>query len=249
MVTAVYFSGTGRTENCIKKITKIFKDDVNYINITSLESRNSEYVFNENDIVIVAMPVYAGQIPAVYNIIDCLKGNNTPCIIIACYGNRDYDDTLAQMSQLLQKRGFIIVGGGAIIIEHTFANELGKNRPNESDMEKIEKWICEIKNKIDNKNYKNIEFKGNPFVEPKKSIPVPKTVNADKCVLCGKCVKECPVADIVINDKVEFKNENCINCMRCSVVCPNNCISYNCEPLTKRLMDNFLNPKELELFV
>lgn len=46
MVTAVYFSGTGRTENCIKKITKIFKDDVNYINITSLESRNSEYVFN-----------------------------------------------------------------------------------------------------------------------------------------------------------------------------------------------------------
>lgn len=44
MVTAIYFSVTGKTENCIKKITKIFKDDVNYINITSLESRNLEYI-------------------------------------------------------------------------------------------------------------------------------------------------------------------------------------------------------------
>ena len=51
------------------------------------------------DLLVLALPVYAGQHPAVPGLLDGLKGENTPCVILATYGNRHYDDTLAQMKR------------------------------------------------------------------------------------------------------------------------------------------------------
>ncbi len=249
MIKSVYFSGTGKTEDCIKKISKLFGENIDYIDVTSKSQRENNFEFNKDDIVIVGMPVYAGQIPAVERITDCIKGEDTPCIIIACYGNRHYDDSLAQMKNLLECRGFKVVGGAAVIIEHTFAESLGKNRPDENDMVELKVWANNVIEKIKKGDISSTDFPGNPNPESKKSIPVPKTINYEECIKCGTCYKECPVSDIKFDDKPEFKNENCINCMRCVSVCPKKCISYNCSPLTKRLVDNFSEPRKLELFV
>ena len=41
------------------------------------------------------------------------------------------------------------------------------------------------------------------------------------CVLCGACVKRCPVGNIRINKKGKIKfGGKCIMCMRCSMFCP-----------------------------
>jgi Na+-translocating ferredoxin:NAD+ oxidoreductase RNF subunit RnfB len=49
------------------------------------------------------------------------------------------------------------------------------------------------------------------------------------CIACGKCVRECPVDAIEINDflaKIDY--EKCINCGKCIEVCPTNAIlRYN----------------------
>ncbi|MCR4662171.1 MAG: EFR1 family ferrodoxin [Clostridia bacterium] len=47
------------------------------------------------------------------------------------------------------------------------------------------------------------------------------TVNKKKCVMCGKCAKECPVKNITIdeNGKFHFSNK-CILCTKCSFNCP-----------------------------
>ena len=57
-------------------------------------------------------------------------------------------------------------------------------------------------------------------------------VDMNKCTRCMKCVKECPVNNIVFNDaaggnkKAFFKfGTDCILCVRCSFNCPQNAIS------------------------
>ena len=52
------------------------------------------------------------------------------------------------------------------------------------------------------------------------------TVNKEKCVGCGKCVKDCFVSDIVMTDKkAQIKNEACIKCGHCIAICPEDAVS------------------------
>ena len=46
-------------------------------------------------------------------------------------------------------------------------------------------------------------------------------VDAEKCVLCRKCEKSCPVGNISIDEKGKFRfGKHCIMCTRCSFHCP-----------------------------
>lgn len=46
-------------------------------------------------------------------------------------------------------------------------------------------------------------------------------VKADKCVLCRKCERSCPVGNIKIGEDGKFRfGGNCIMCTRCSFLCP-----------------------------
>ena len=39
--------------------------------------------------------------------------------MIAVYGNRDYDDTLLEMKDILTERGFTVIAGLAAIAQHS----------------------------------------------------------------------------------------------------------------------------------
>lgn len=58
-------------------------------------------------------------------------------------------------------------------------------------------------------------------------------VDAEKCIGCGKCVKDCFPNDIEMNHgKAKINNVTCIKCGHCIAVCPNDAIStdeYNME--------------------
>ena len=53
------------------------------------------------------VPSYAGRVPemAVRSLRSFL-GNNTPAIIVSVYGNRAYDDTLIELTDLMESHGF-----------------------------------------------------------------------------------------------------------------------------------------------
>ncbi len=52
-------------------------------------------------------------------------------IAIVLYGNRNYDDALIELKDILELDGFKVVAGAAFIGEHSFSNNLAKNRPDE----------------------------------------------------------------------------------------------------------------------
>ena len=54
------------------------------------------------------------------------------------------------------------------------------------------------------------------------------TVDADKCIHCGKCQKVCPTSDIILTDGIPHwqHDGSCTNCLSCYHHCPQHAINY-----------------------
>ena len=119
-LTAIYFSATDTTRKCVDEVAKGFDQELSkVINIAD----NLEVVmpdFTENDVVIIASPVYGGRLPIqVSNALQRLNGNDARAIAIVVYGNRDYDDALLELTDILSAKSFRTVGQGAFIGQHS----------------------------------------------------------------------------------------------------------------------------------
>ena len=112
-VTAVYFSPTGNTKKSVEAMAGALDPNFTVIDVTAPEQASVEREFSSEELVIFGMPVYMGRIPAAAAPrLQGLKGNHTPCILAATYGNRHYDDALAEMAGIAERNGFLIQGGG-----------------------------------------------------------------------------------------------------------------------------------------
>ena len=98
-----YFSPSGGTKRACELVGGLF-DAKEYVNLGG--RTRAQRNFSKDELLVLAVPVYAGQMPAVPGLLDGLKGENTPCVILATYGNRHYDETLAQVKRILGEQGF-----------------------------------------------------------------------------------------------------------------------------------------------
>ena len=88
-VTAVYFSATGNTKKCVEEMAAAIAENFEVLDLTAYGNREVKREFSADELVIIGMPVYAGRIPMVAAPrLKGLKGNGTPCILVASYGNR-----------------------------------------------------------------------------------------------------------------------------------------------------------------
>lgn len=131
---------------------------------------------------------------------------------VVVYGNRDYDDALLELTDLLRENGFYIAGAAAMIAEHSIFPQVAAGRPDQSDMEKIAGFVSDCTAVINllqedlSEEKDSIAVKGNiPYKDP---APVPVKPQVSKlCNNCGICGTLCPACAI---DKA---NGTCIkNC-------------------------------------
>lgn len=106
-VTAVYFSPTGNTKRSVEAMAAALDPGYKTVDLTLPSDTGVSCRFGPEDLVIIGMPVYAGRIPMVaVPRLSGLKGNGTPCILVATYGNRHYDDALVEMEDIAREHGF-----------------------------------------------------------------------------------------------------------------------------------------------
>ena len=169
---------------------------------------------------------------------------------MAAYGNRHYDDTLAQMKQILTERGFVCIGAIAPVIPHIYSEKLGSGRPDQKDREIFRKFAVLIKKRIqeaETQGFREISVPGNPKPEPKLMKPVKKEFEREKCTNCQACVQKCPV-NAISRETLEIAEETCINCMRCAKTCPTGARSFDAGEVRQYLENNYSNPREIEYF-
>lgn len=237
-IWAAYFSPTGTTEKIVTAIAdgmgKALGLTGERYDFTLLGMRKEGVTFEADDIVVFGIPTYAGRIPNVLlKYLATVKANGALAVPVALYGNRNFDDSLIELRNLLEENGFHTVAGAAFIGEHSFSKILAKGRPDEKDMgiaaDFAEKAAEKIKNITDAAALTPVEVKGETpirtYYQPRdrKGNPIdirkvlPKT--KDTCSNCGICAEVCPMGSISKENVSEFTGI-CIKCGACIKKCP-----------------------------
>ena len=236
-IHTLYFSATGTTEKIVTGIADKIAENyggnitVNRIDFTLPEARKKKFSFDKDDLVIAGIPVYAGRVPNVLlNFLNTISGNGATVAAVVLYGNRNYDDALIEFKDILESKGFNVIGAGAFIGEHSFSTTLGANRPDEQDMVVAADFAAKIYDKTKTQDGNSaIIVKGN---KPYKKYYQPKDQNGNpvsilkvtpktnsECIDCKLCSEVCPMGSIDSDDVSQITGI-CIKCCACVKKCP-----------------------------
>lgn len=268
-VCAMYFSATGTTRKIVSGIAREISESnherIPYqtLDFTLPEVRQEAVSFAPEDVVILGVPVIAGRVPNILlKYLNSITGNGALAIPVVVYGNRNYDDALIELQDILESNGFSVIAAGAFIGEHSFSKTLAQNRPDEKDMAIVSRFAKEIISKITNPDQRQmIVVKGNkPYrkyymPQDKDGNPVdlrkvtPKTNG--NCIDCKLCVDLCPMGSINYNNVSQF-NGICIKCGACIKKCPTGAKYYDDANYLRHKQEleiDFVHRREPELFL
>jgi len=251
----IYFSPTGSSRTYVSTIADVLMKTfpskaILFHNWT--RQRGDRILCDAEDILVLGFPVYAGRVPSVLEpYLAALRGNHTPAIVAAVYGNRAYEDALIEAYDILASRGFVVVAAGAFIAEHSMTSMVGTGRPDAADLKAASDFARQAAGHIASGVIHAVAVKGNrPYREVHKAPPAaPKTTDA--CTECLLCAKHCPMGIINLHDP-RIIGSGCLRCFSCVKSCPVQAKYFEDETIAKvraMLEGNHTARKEPEIFV
>ncbi|MDR3766225.1 MAG: 4Fe-4S binding protein [Butyricicoccus sp.] len=220
-VTAVYFSPTQTSKAGAEAIAQAILPQADSIDLTRFDAPLPP-AFGTEDLVVFGAPVYAGRLYEGFAArLAKLRGQNTPCIITVTYGNRDYDDALLEMSDLVQAGGFVPFAAAALVAQHTYG-QIQVGRPNAADLEQDHTFAAKAAARLaSDAPLSPIAVPGNrPYRDGGHRGSFRPLTDPEKCVNCGRCARECPQGAIDPQDVSRIDDNTCLACFRCIRICP-----------------------------
>ncbi len=256
----IYFSAAGTTKKIVEAIAGGVVRSLGEIEIVDypLIKMDAEgAILSNDDIAIFAIPVYAGRVPAIAaEQSRRFKGDGTRAIIVAVYGNREFDDALLELSDIVTENGFTPVAAGAFVAEHSIFPKVAEGRPSQSDLQMAEDLGVNAV-RIE-PNTATLVIPGNRPYKTPGSIPIAPKTKKSKCLksikkdkdACGICITACPVGAIN-SPKPSTNSDICIKCAHCIAVCPNDARVWGgliYKLAEKKFVANYSTPKVAKLF-
>lgn len=238
-IWAVYFSGTGTTRRTVERIAGGIASRLNLlaesVDFSRPAVRQETLCFGEKDLVVFGTPVYAGRVPNVLLpfLRERIVGGGALAVPVVLFGNRNYDDALIELRNILAADGMHPIAAGAFVGEHSFSRVLGADRPNAEDealMDEFAARVAELAAGLDAAPVKSAAVRGQeplrPYYTPRDRAgnPInilkvkPKT-DLSRCGGCGLCADLCPMGSIDPAD-VSAVRGICIKCCACVKGCP-----------------------------
>ena len=268
-VWAVYWSAVGGTAAVVTAAAEAAAAElglsVEKLDFTLPAARQSVTAFESTDLVFFGTPTYAGKTPN--KMLPWLQtgfaGNGAVAAAVVTFGNRSYDNSLAELCAVLEGDGFRTVAGAAFAVRHVFSDVLGAGRPDEQDCADIRAFGAGAAGKV--KSLSDvpapIAVSGDaaaPYYVPKgtdgqpaKFLPAKPVTDAEKCVGCGTCAAVCPVGSVNPENVAEVPGI-CIKCHACIRRCPTGAKSFE-DPafLSHKAMleENFLRRADNAIFL
>lgn len=237
-IWAVYFSGTGTTEKTVAHIAKGIAEKLgaayDTFSYTLPQNRQEELTFSADDLVVFGSPVYAGRVPNVLlpYLTGKVKGNGALAVPVVLFGNRNFDDGLIELRNVLEADGFHTVAAAGFVGEHSFSRTLGAGRPDARDMALMDQFAAHVAEKVAAMTelpQQPVTVRGEDPIRPyytprdRQGTPInilkvkPKTDPA-KCDNCGWCAAHCPMGSISAEDFSQVTGI-CIKCCACVKGC------------------------------
>ena len=239
VVRALYFSGTGTTEKVVctlaKALGRYLGASVERFDFTRPEAREAEQRFGPGELAVIGTPVYAGRVPNVLlkYLTGKLRGSGALAIPVVLFGNRNFDDGLIELRNILEQDGLRAVAGAPLVGEHSFSRTLAAGRPDKQDLARAEDFARAAAEKIAALSAlpeTAVAVRGEeplrPYYTPRdrqgKAVNILKVkplTDLDKCSGCGLCAALCPMGSIDPVDVSQVKGI-CIKCCACVKKCP-----------------------------
>lgn len=138
----------------------------------------------------------------------------------------------------LKRRGWKSVAAHSVFMPNTYVTLPGFNVDSDSvaagKMSKMPERVAEIAHAIKCGSPIDSIHRGKmPWIKTRILYPLfmrfltsPKPFRSEGCVRCGKCVKICPLSNIVLDDDGPRWGRNCTLCLGCYHICPGHHIEY-----------------------
>ena len=199
-------------------------------------------------VAVVSVPVYGGHVaPPASEWIKNISGEGAMAVATVVYGNRDYENALVELGDMLRARGFRIAGGATFVGEHSYSTArfpIAAGRPDCCDLEQALRFGAALKEKmlrgsVDDIDLSTIVHTENPaaatarfyegVMKIRSSGTVPRTPVVDEagCVHCGRCVAVCPMGAITEGNECHTDAGRCIDCCACVKACATGARTYD----------------------
>jgi len=253
-IAIFYFSGTGNTWWITEKIKSCLSENNIKTKLYSIERNDLNWdemlpnLLKENEIIGIGFPVHGSDVPIIMK--DWIQENLVPASMNLKEEKQTfvYDtmalfsgDTPLVMRKILKKGKFKVKQAINIRMLNNIPQIKSLNVEKEKQSEifqkaekKVEKFIsCILENKkwVMRRDPLTRFIAGFQRFFYRREIKMFRklfTINHSDCTLCNICIENCPIDNLSIeeteeNPKVIF-GPNCVCCMRCFNICPQNAI-------------------------
>ena len=272
-IHSLYFSPTGGTAKYAKAMAagaaEALACPAEVSSFTLPREREEVRHFSSDELLIIGSPTYAGKLPnkMLPEFQEKLRGEHTPVLLFVSYGNRNFDNSLAELLSVLRANGFLPLAAAAFACRHAFSDRICPERPRVEELAAAQSFAARAAEALKAAACADAEAVSLAFTvpgdaeapyyvpkgedgAPAKFLKAKPLTDLSKCLHCGACAAHCPMGSIDAADTSKVPGI-CIKCQACVRGCKQGAKYFEDAAFlshVRMLEENFAAPEKENLY-
>ena len=273
-IQSLYFSPTGGTAKYAKAMAagaaEALACPAEVSSFTLPREREDVRHFSSDELFIIGSPTYAGKLPnkILPEFQEKLRGEHTPVLLFVSYGNRNFDNSLAELLSVLRANGFLPLAATAFACRHAFSDRICPERPRVEELAEARGFAMRAAEALKAADPAVLEAASLAFTvpgdaeapyyvpkgedgAPAKFLKAKPLTDLSKCLHCGACAAHCPMGSIDAADTSNVPGI-CIKCQACVRGCKQGAKYFEDAAFlshVRMLEQNFAAPEKENLYL